>query len=850
MNKKPMGRGCRCIAGLAVALGLGAAVVQAGDINPWPRPLLRTESLQAWSFASGAAGWRALHDCTVAADGGALKIQSTGKDPYLASPGFRVEGPLAVKLRVRCATAGNGQIFWMTADAPRTEEDRSEHFKLLHDGQWHEYTVRLAASGTVTALRFDPGSAPGLIEVEKVELIREILHPLEIASLRTTGRQVSLSLTNHADRVLACTVEGRRVTLPANGGQTVTFPVPGTAPFVAHDLAVVAEGLPALRRTAFVADAEAEGDWITRKAGDVVLKVARDGTGARIEVGGQLVGFLAPLVWRDGVLPKLKLAGQGDPVRFAGDGVKVSVALKGSEMAVTVQSETPCEGPVLRALGSLEQGVFAGLEYLGKAEASSSTLDIETEEHLRFAPDPLKVTMPLMAFVTDRASAAMTWREMTLQPVFATPDFLDGAAGHRAALRGKTIEATIRVGKPGPMEDLILWAVKKRGLPELPKPPRSREAQTALSLKALTGPPLKTDEGWGHCAEAHWKRETFADHASTLWRLTGEAPSLPKLVMAGSHIRNEAVYFVTGRAGEWLKVKTSQVRHLLSQQKPDGSFRYTGKYQRGHFEDTASGYCGANAVPLLEYARATGDPAALEGGIKALDYMKRFCVPRGAQTWECALHTPDILGSAHLVHAYVRGYELTGKREYLDQARRWAITGLPFVYQWSCKPVMMYATTPVLGATNWRAPNWIGLPVQWCGYDYAYALMMLVPYDKTLNWRQLAEGILITAEQMQYPDGEFAGCVPDSFSLAEQQRNPWNINPCAIVSLRLVVEGKLDSLAVAVADGHRVVAPFPVTLRGGKAVIHARKGVAYQVLVDGRRVVDVTSQGDDTVPLD
>ena len=58
---------------------------------------------------------------------------------------------------------------------------------------------------------------------------------------------------------------------------------------------------------------------------------------------------------------------------------------------------------MVRVFGGLRQGLFAGLEYLGAGEHSSSRLDIETDEHVRFAPDPLKVTMPLMAFVTDRA---------------------------------------------------------------------------------------------------------------------------------------------------------------------------------------------------------------------------------------------------------------------------------------------------------------------------------------------------------------------------------------------------------------------------------------------------------------
>jgi len=835
-----------------VTLGIGVctALSTAQDINPYPRQLLRTEPLHQWLFRAGAAGWTALHHCTVAAVDGVLKIQSSGNDPYLISGPIRIEGPLAVRLRVKCATGGSGEFFWTTIESPHTNPEHSQQFKLIHDGQWHDYTVRLDARGTVTRLRLDPGGTPGAIEVEKIELIREILYPLEIQSVRVEGRQIALSLTNHADKAISCTVDGRQITMAGNAVQTVSFTAGGRSPFEAREIAVLSDGLPPLRRTIFIADAGAAGDWIARTSHDITLKVARDGSGARVECGGKLVGFIAPLVWSDGVVPKLKLVGESGSLRFAADGVGVTLSLSGEEISIAVQSDTVCEGPVLRALGSLKQGVFAGLEYLGKGEKSSSTLDIETEEHIRFAPDPLKVTMPLMAFVTDRASVAMTWRDMSLQPVFATPNFLDGVEGHRAALRGKKIEATILVRKPAPLEDSILWAVKERGLPALPKPLRSREAQTVLSLKALTGPPLKTEAGWGHCAEPHWQRHPFADCASTIWRLTGEAPQLPKLVMGGSHVRNEAIYFVTGRAKEWLTVKSSQVRGIIGAQKADGSFRYNGKYQRGHFEDTASGYCAQHAVTLLEHARATGDKVALDAGVKTLEFMKRFRTPRGAQTWECALHTPDILGSAHLVHAYVRGYELTGKREYLDLARKWAITGLPFVYQWSCQPVMLYATTPVLGATNWRAPNWIGLPVQWCGYDYAYALTMLVPYDKTLNWRHLAEGVLIAAEQMQYPDGEFAGCVPDSFELATQTRRPWNINPCAVVSLRLALEGKLDALAVAAAEGHRVVAPFPVTIRSAKARIRAKEGVSYQVLVDGQRVVDVRSQGEDVVSLD
>jgi hypothetical protein len=447
---------------------------------------------------------------------------------------------------------------------------------------------------------------------------------------------------------------------------------------------------------------------------------------------------------------------------------------------------------------------------------------------------------------------------MTLQAVFAAPDFLDGTASHRMALRGSTISAVVRVGagwtERGRLEPAILWAVQRRGLPPLPAPPRSFDEQMQLSLAAYRGMVHDAEHGgWFHAiVPGHHRRGQrgvhFADHASAIGRITGQMPEVPQLQFGGAHVPNHASYFLTGRAAEWLNTMNGMAQGLIRAQQPDGSYRYDGPYRRGHFEDTASGICARPAYQLLEHARYTGNPESLAAGLKTLAFLKRFRTPRGAQTWEVPLHTPDILASGEAVWACVRAYELTGQREHLDEARRWAITGLPFVYQWSNQPIMLYATVPVYGATNWQGPNWMGLPVQWCGTVYAYALLLLAPHDQTLDWRQVAEGILICAEQMQYPDGPSVGCLPDVFELATQARRPADINPGALVSLRLLVAGKLDSLALASDGQHRVVAPFPVTIKDGQAHIQGQTGVRYQVLIDGARVVDVDSKGPDFIP--
>lgn len=832
---------------LPAVLLLCLAQTEIPRINPVPPQVIATTVLNRWTFEKDTTGWIALHHCQLSAEGGVLHIRCTGDDPYfhraVSSPG----GQLILKMKARARGEGPGQIYWATETSPRTGEDKTCQFPLNHDGNWHEYAVRFSPVGKLTILRLDPGQGPGEMDIEWIELVHEELHPLSIEHLQVTGDRVRVEVKNSRPAALVFTAAGKSYTIDGNGVLTIEIPVEGNRPLEMVRLVLQAEKLPPVCRTIFVDRPAAAADWLVRQLPAFTLKVARDGSTARIERGGQVVGLIGPLVHCDGVLPKLQLVDSGDRLRFQGEGISLSIVTSGKEILIAIDSSRPCEGPVVRAPGSLHQGLLAGLEYLGPGEQSSSTLDIETSEHLRFAPDPLQLTMPLMALVTDRASLAMSWDDMSLHPSFATPNFFDGTADHRMALRGTRIAATLLVDQ-APLEEMILWAVKRHGLPPLPKAPRSRDEQWALCLKALNGP-LKTEAGWGHCGEPHWPRHPFADIASTVWRLTGQVPDLPKLVPGGAHVPNGSIYFVTGRAGQWLEQQRRQVQGIMRQQGADGSFHYDGKYRRGHFEDTALGTCAHPATTLLEFARVTGDAEAKAAGLRALDYMQRFDTPRGAQTWEVPLHTPDQLASAYAVWAYTRGYELTGEKRYLEAARRWALSGVPFVYLWSRYPVMLYGTPPVYGATNWVAPNWIGLPVQWVGGVYAYALTLLAPHEHTLDWKRLAEGILIAAEQMQFPDGPYVGLLPDSFALDTQQRRPWRINPCALVSLRMAVAGEVDFLSVADDGRHRVAAPVPVVLRDGLARLRGKPGLRYQVVVDGKRIVDVVSQGDDVIGL-
>ncbi len=832
----------------------------AEPVNPYPREFVPGGEPLVISFERDTGGFRAENQCSLAMENGVLVVESRGNDPYFSRELGLSGDDYQVEVRHRTTVPGGFGVFWTCGDSPGRGEDKARHFAIVADGRWHTYTARIHAPGGLRNLRIDPGTAEGRYEIGEVRVIPLTAPPLVVEQVAADEDAVAFFVRNvgkkpvtfrHGDTPVE-TAPGDRVALREAAA--------ADRPLDCVELKLSFPDSPPVARQAVVVHDAAPAEWVGCKLpgdADLTLEAAQKSNLARIRKGETVLAVIAPVAapsqpGKPGQfvrIPALQARAVAEGLDLWGDGIRVAVRPTDGEIRFRIEAEEPVEGPVVRARGGLEQGLFAGLEYLGKGETSSSKADIETPEHLRFAPDRLKVTMPLAAFATDRATVSLSWDDMRLQPTYATPNFVDGAADHRMSLVGTRYEAFLRV-KQESLEDAVVWAVRRHGLPELPDPPRSPKEQEELVLWALTRGPLRNEDGWGHCVEPNWKRQFFADMASTIGRITAEVPATPTLVPGGGHLSDDYAFFLTGRADRWAEFQRARAQQALRAQQPDGSYRYAGTYLKGHFEDTASGYCALYAKQLLEYAYATGDEEALQAGVRTLEYMKRFRTPRGAQVWELSLHTPDILASAHLVAAYVRGYELTGNKEYLALARKWAITGIPFVYLWSEQPVMLYATIPVYGATNWVAPNWMGLPVQWCGLVYAAALTMLAPHDATLDWNRLAWGILISGEQQQVPAGDpKAGTLPDSFSLAAQTRNGPFINPCALYILRRKLSGEIERPQVLEVKGHRVVVPFAAEWRDGELVIHAKPGLRYQVVIDGgKSIVEIQSVGEDVFP--
>lgn len=483
------------------------------------------------------------------------------------------------------------------------------------------------------------------------------------------------------------------------------------------------------------------------------------------------------------------------------------------------------------------QGLFAGLEYL-ENEPSSSEADVIGPAARRQVPDNLKITFPLMAIQKDDRYVALSWQ---MRPFFSalydSPDRQLHSGGHVMGLLfpgsdgqnrqegsllprvaefvhgGQTVSlrATILGGQGSSVIPAVQQYVRLRPLPPVPGAAGLSQyvAQTAggwldskiragaLVRHAVAGTAFQPQPAADAAVWMEWLAGRDTDSARAL-RLRQTSTNVLAAVPPGSlndcgvgHIRYPVASLVFGDVNENADHAEQAAKELLGRFEPDGGVQYRPKtngpdYAKTHFAKEASGLASRTVLDLLEAAAFCGNRELLGTAIERVHALDRFHdgIPRGAQTWECPLHTPDLLAAAQMVRAYTLGYELTGDAHFLEEARYWAWTGVPFIYLVSPTdhPVGLYATIPVFGATNWRAPVWLGLPVQWCGLVYADALYRLVRDDPGGPWKRIAEGITASGIQQSWPanDQGLEGLLPDSFVLRGQKRNGPAINPATL----------------------------------------------------------------------
>ncbi len=759
------------------------------------------DAIVTWDFTQGAHGWIGnsfVEDLTAGSEG--LAFASTGIDPWIEGPAVDLpEGSMTrVTVTMKSDADAGGELFY----GRHFEAGRSVRFMVTDDAQWHDYALMIRQPlGPGTRFRLDPATGPGAIVVRsiRVESLAAVAQPPLKRPQRLDAARADLAVIHSGDLLLRHS--------PARWGDFL-IDCGGVEMAAGHASEIVGVML------------DGRLQWLDLSSARSSCKVTSGALTCVASLtdpaGGQ---------WR--------LTRRVSPGRVPGTlVVDTEFATDRDREVVYLPWLTLFAG--LDTFGPRKtQGLLPGLEYL-EDEPSSSEADITTPEHVRRVPDPVKITFPLMAVAHQDRYIGLIWEPSDVAaPVFDSPDTIYGSGAHVMALtapavgdlrfendlaahtpfqlsadRPRRSRIVIVGGEGQTIVPVVEKYVQVRGL--LPVPTFEGGFDAAVTLLAHGWLDSAINEG-GLFRHAVWGTAFGAQPACDapvymdwLARYCGDADLAARLndgrdlalskLPAGqpywgtvSHVRTPAPALILGDVETYVRSRHSEAVALLKNFDAQGIKHYQpGKvdYSRGHFTYHANGLAAADVARILEAATLSADSSLIEQGLTLLDEQTDLyagTVPRGAQTWEVPLHTPDILASAYMVKAYTLGFVLSGRPEHLEQARYWAWTGVPFVYLANPTKgeVGPYATIAVLGATNWKAPIWFGQPVQWCGLVYGSALHQLGQYDSSGPWRMLAKAITAAGLQMTWPqsDEKRQGLLPDFFHLRAQISDGPAINP-------------------------------------------------------------------------
>lgn len=813
---------------------------------------VRTETLPAWDFrrADTATVWTPLHAVQIQQDPErGLVLSLTGDDPYCGTGpvAFAEVGALWMEIEIRSETGGLAQLFF-NPPGSGFSEDHSIRFSIPKD-TWTTLKVPIPSLGPTSHMRFDPPGSSGRCEIRRLRFLpRPMLQPPAWESPRVAPT------TTASPRVRSGDLE----VVLGNAWGEFDVRVAGRPFAIGHNRS----GIGYL-----------SGDRLRWWIPEGRVSVRRDGLALR---------WVLQSMDPDGARWEFSQ-------RLRPDGSKGAIEIE-SEVVVSEPRSVaflPVFGvhPGVGSFGGHKsQALFAGVEYL-EDEDSSSERTLRGAQARRVVPDSLKLTMPLMALTAEGHWLGMLWRPSPdLSALFDSPDRLFRSGGSLMALAfpgsdpsiradgnvlpyaGQPLEpkkrhrwhVTLMGGSGDTLVPVVKEAVSRIGFPKLRAPvEEAASLWRSLALGWLDSG-IREGDRFRHAVGPSFGLQPASDAAVHLgWlgprlsdptlrtRAKDVSEKAAALVPNGSlvshqigHIRQPLPALVLGetepelrsvRDEGWSWVRRFDSNGVLNYHPPTGGIDYAST----HDSRDANGMTAQAVGRILESGFFSGDRSLIAEGIRLLDAMTRYrnTVPRGAQSWEIPLHAPDILASAHLVKAYTLGFEWTGRGEFLDQARYWAWTGVPFVYLQPAglhaSAIGPYATTPVLGATQWIAPNWIGLPVQWCGLVYADAIRRLARQDPEGPWIRLSDGIARCGVQQVHPatDVGLGGLLPDNFSLREQTRNPVPINPATLLPAAAPAYG-LDPLydwACVREHGLLIHAPGPI-----RQVVVEKHGVRFR----------------------
>lgn len=137
-----------------------------------PARAIRHSRFSGVSGLAYGGSWFAEHDTFVACGPGSLQVDLAGPAPVIISPPVTLQGPLHVAWRMRSSGSGEGAIAWAMTFSGVATSPKREPVALIHDGDWHEYSVLLPENSDmpVQRLAMAMGNGVGAAEIDWIRI--------------------------------------------------------------------------------------------------------------------------------------------------------------------------------------------------------------------------------------------------------------------------------------------------------------------------------------------------------------------------------------------------------------------------------------------------------------------------------------------------------------------------------------------------------------------------------------------------------------------------------------------------------------------------------------------------------
>ncbi len=101
-----------------------------------------------------------------------LILTSNGSDPGLTfdTSDMKAPGPYTLTFRLKSQASGAGELYWTTDARMSLPKGRHQEFKVTHDDQWHEMSLKLDEPKVIHSLRLDPCSGTGEVRIDSLRL--------------------------------------------------------------------------------------------------------------------------------------------------------------------------------------------------------------------------------------------------------------------------------------------------------------------------------------------------------------------------------------------------------------------------------------------------------------------------------------------------------------------------------------------------------------------------------------------------------------------------------------------------------------------------------------------------------